>query len=93
MERGYCYYGRCGVTKREMTEGGVQNIYYAEDRPKSSGGKESHVMEAKNLTPCINVMNAKIPHVINSNEVKTSVTLAITLSIKTSGSNSRNRET
>jgi hypothetical protein len=27
-------YGRCGVTKREMTEGGVQNIYYAEDRAK-----------------------------------------------------------
>jgi hypothetical protein len=42
-------------------------------------------MEAKSLTPCINVMNAKMPHVINSNEVKTSVTLAITLSIKTSG--------
>jgi hypothetical protein len=32
----YCCYGRCGVTKREMTEGGVQNIYYAEDRPKRS---------------------------------------------------------
>jgi hypothetical protein len=27
----YCCYGRCGVTEREMTEGGVQNIYYAED--------------------------------------------------------------
>jgi hypothetical protein len=45
-----------------MTEGGVQNIYYAEDRPKGSGDKEPHVMEARNL-------------VINSNEVKTSVTL------------------
>jgi hypothetical protein len=32
-------------------------------------------MEAKSLTPCINVMNAKMPHVINSNEVKASVTL------------------
>jgi hypothetical protein len=50
-------------------------------------------MEAKSLTPCINVMNAKMPHVINSNELKTSVTLAITLPIKTNGSNSCNQET
>jgi hypothetical protein len=61
----YCY-GRCGVTKREMTEEEYRIYTTRRTCPKGSGGKESHVMEVKSLTLCINVMNAKMPHVINS---------------------------